>query len=359
MSRRFVALALLAFTSAAHGAEPKPLWSIEVKADHVEDVRVYWLGFTPDGTSLIARSGTRAIGLVGVWDTETRKLQRQLKCDSCADLTQRGTRDAILPDGKVLLRGFSARELTPDKGTDRAALPPRGKVAYGVWHCPGTKQVVWALSNGDEELENRGNEIVIVPAGATAETLRNKPVPLSEIKATVGAIAVSADASRVAFCAPVYDEQFITLRALTLGENLTLPEVARVPTGHRGVIAHLEFSPNGKTIATGSADSAVFLWDVEKAGKDWKPRAELACGKYRVRAQVFHPDGRTLYALTGDKKGSPNLFVIDVASGKLVAKHALGGQVLCAAFTADSKALVTGDFEGRIAAWDAEALRKP
>jgi hypothetical protein len=361
MSRLLLALALLVCASAALGADPKPLWTIDAKADLKKQVQIRWVGFTPDGKSLIARADPDGLELVGVWDTGTRAFRCRTESSAFVGMWLHSTHDAVLPDGRVLLRGYSAIEMTTEKGTKRSALPSlfRDKVAYGVWHCPASKQVVWAFGAGDETEDFDKTTFCIVPVDATAEKLRDKSVPRVDLNTRVGTLAVSADGSRVAFGVREDDTQQLSLRALTVGEKPVLTEVARATALRRGPIRSIQFAPNSKTLATGNEDSSVFLWDVEKAGKDWKPRAEIACAKFGVHTQVFNPDGRTLYALTFDRPGSPNLFVIDVATGKLVAKHALGGQLMCAAFTADGKALVIGDFGGRIAAWDAEALRKP
>lgn len=361
MSRLFVALALLVCTSAVHGADQKPLWTIDAKADLKKQVSIRWLGVTPDGKSLIARADPDGLELVGVWDTGTRAFRCRAESSAFGGMWWHSTHDAFLPDGRVLLRSYSALEMTTEKCAMRAALPSpfRDQVAYGVWHCPSNKQVVWAFGTEGEGEHFEKTTFCIVPADATAEKLRDTSVPRVDLNARVGTLAVSADGSRVAFGVREDDTHQLSLRALTLGEKPALTEVARLTTRQRGPIRSIQFAPNSKTLATGNEDSSVILWDVEKAGKDWKPRAEIACGKFGAHAQVFHPDGRTLYALTFDKPGTPNLFVIDIGSGKLVAKHALGGGVMCVALTADGKALVTGDLGGRIAAWDAEALRKP
>ena len=114
---------------------------------------------------------------------------------------------------------------------------------------------------------------------------------------------------------------------------------------------------SGPAFATGGGDGNVCLWEVTKAGKDWKPRAAASAGNWTVVAIAFSPDGRTLVAGTTGAKQWPNLFVIDVTAGKALVSYRLGNAVTSVAFSPDSKVLVTGNNLGLIQAWDAEALR--
>ncbi len=154
------------------------------------------------------------------------------------------------------------------------------------------------------------------------------------------------------------EKRDLTLYAIATGDELKLTEVATVKPTHVGPIESMRFSPDGKTLATGDGDASVFLWDVEKAGKDWTPRATIPAGTRTVSALAFSPDGRTLAACVW-AKGQPNLYVIDVNGGKLLASYRLDGSLNSVAFSPDSRTLVTGDNRGLIKAWNAEALRNP
>ena len=72
---------------------------------------------------------------------------------------------------------------------------------------------------------------------------------------------------------------------MTTGEKLyTL-------TGHAGYVLSVSFSPNGQTVASGSHDRIIKLWEV-KTGTEIRTLQQEANGY--VNSLSFSPDGQTL-----------------------------------------------------------------
>ena len=116
--------------------------------------------------------------------------------------------------------------------------------------------------------------------------------------------------------------------------------------GHTNDVRSVAFSPDGKTLASGSADDTVRLWNVTTQ----RSIGELRGHTRDVVALAFSRDGKTLAS------GSFDLTVRlwNVATRKQVGAPLTGhgGDVLSVAFSPDGRTLASGSFDDTVRLWN-------
>jgi eukaryotic-like serine/threonine-protein kinase len=123
--------------------------------------------------------------------------------------------------------------------------------------------------------------------------------------------------------------------------------------GHSREVSTLEFSPDGQTLASGSADGSVKLWDT----RQWHARTTLRNEMGPVTSVAFSPDGRTLAsAATGPENPAAVVTLWDVAKGRV--RGALPGQagdVYHVAFSPNGQTLAVQSAEAT-KLWETQSL---
>jgi WD40 repeat protein len=268
---------------------------------------VYTVAFSPDGSTLATGAKDGAIFLR---DSEGR----------VSPLRQRGIKSlpahavAYLPGGAVIAGGAFGwsgwkrdgdgwQEFGPPSGrqvTSLAVLSER-TVAFGIGDrlkaTSGTFEL-WDIS-GDRKLQphfiepNGVRSVAACPAKKlVAWTTGHRKVRVWDITTPkpfefpqlhdCPAVALSADGLAVAiavdYAAKIYDVEKRRERVLL--------------KGHLGKVAAVAFSPDGRTLMTGSWDQTVRLWDVSTG----RERANYKWDIGRVYCVTYAPDGLRLAA---------------------------------------------------------------
>ena len=120
---------------------------------------------------------------------------------------------------------------------------------------------------------------------------------------------------------------------------------------HNSLVNSVSFSPDGKTLASGSEDKTIKLWDVQTG----KEITTLQGHDYWVTSVSFSPDGKTL--ASGSIDGTIKLW--DVQTQKEITT--LTGHdesVWSVSFSPDGKTLASGSWDATIKLWDVQTQKE-
>jgi WD40 repeat protein/energy-coupling factor transporter ATP-binding protein EcfA2 len=320
---------------AAHGEELATIWDADSgqKLHEIALGRVWGVYFDEDGGQFAAVERSQSFSL-GIWDTATGEKRESFP----------------LP--------FAAREvvgyyLHPD--WTRAALYfADGTLA--IWNIRGGEQLFELpghTSSDYVELEfsRDGSRLVSYdwPNGAVMVWDAGSGELIRQIDTgeEVNDHAVSPDGSRVALAVfkdfQGWEVQIWDVDATPADEELS---AAVTLTGHAQTIRLIDFSRDGKLVASASRDGTSRIWDSE-TGESLLvlPHTE------HVRSVVFHPDGHRL--LSSDIEGVALVWdITPQGSSERLGLVAHDARMYAIDLSPDGGKLATGDDLGGLKIWD-------
>jgi WD40 repeat protein len=312
------------------------------------------VAFSPDGKTVAVGN----VGSINLWETRTGKKVQEIVLP---------TEKITFPIGaQTIALTVSAVAFSPD-GKTLAAAVDTGKMTYEtrgihLYECDTGKKTGELVGSNRQQMifslafSPDGKTLASTGRGATIQfwdPARGKEIVRGGDgnEMWVEAVAFSPDGKTIASAGR---DNTITLWEAGTGK-FTRRIAGSEPRARPGALFNekvwsLAFSPDGKTLASGSGDTSIYLWDPATG----KQIGRFDGHKHWVRSVAFSPDGKTL--ASGSQDRSVRLW--DLGTGKPIRQFdGHGDGVRSVAFSRDGNTLASNS-EHAILLWE-PATGKP
>ena len=303
------------------------------------------VAFSPDGEILASGSSDNTIIL---WDVATgQPIGEPLKGHS--DFV---TSVAFSPDGGMLVSGGSDKKIILwDVKTRQAA----GKPLTG--HSSSISEVTYSPNGKFIVSGDHGGTIILWDA-TTGQTMGQ---PLTDQSEWIWNLAISSDNRTIASASnnvervsrspefpPTVILWDIRTRQSTWQPLLQLQQTPENPYGfnQHGMVWNVAFSPDGRTLASGTTDGAIILWDMVTKKRIGQP----LIGHTSTVTVAFSPDGNKFASASDDG----TIILWDANTGQPIGNPFRGHsrEINSIAFSPDGKILASGSDDNSIILWN-------
>jgi WD40 repeat protein len=306
----------------------KPTWDLQQTISaHSDWVRC--LSFTPDGAKLVSGSFDKTIKL---WQLDTGTALHTL-----TDRLKGVFALAVSPDGKLLASGSWGETIELwdlETGTLLHNLSQHQASVRSLAISPDSQTLISGSFDKTIKLWS-------LPDGVVSKTIIDSE--------PIAAIALSAEGK---FLASTGDDGTVKIWSLTEGSIIT------ESIGNKNCIGSLAISPDSQTIAAGTVNGYLVLWQVKNIDHGQSIQIELIqtikAHAGQINACVFSPDGQ--YLITGSVDGKAKVWYRgeDLSfrdKARSILKGDPGRSVMSVAISPDGQSVAVGGADGTIQLW--------